>query len=49
MAADIVKTTQHAIVAAYDDERLSHKVKGKVIARLFNLADMTDNLPGCSK
>jgi hypothetical protein len=46
MAADVIKASQNAVIAAGDEERLSDEVEGKVIAGARGLVNMTDELPG---
>jgi len=46
MAADVMKASENAVVAAGDEERLSDQVEGKVVAGARGLVNMTDDLPG---
>jgi len=49
MAANVVKASQNAVVAADDEQRLPDEVEGEVVAGVCGLAHMTHQLPGGGK
>jgi len=45
MAAYVIESAQHAIVATHDQQRLSDQVESKVVAGIRNLTDVSYQLP----
>ena len=49
MAADVAERAQLAVVVAQHEHRLRARVRGQVAARLRQLGDVRDELPGASE